>query len=63
MTAHNTGGESLGSRPNSDYTKRRNINLFRAATVAVAMAFTALAGSSVTASASADGHPPKGDQS
>ena len=56
MTARDIGAKSLGSRPNSDYTKGRNINRFRAATVAVAMASTTLAGISVTASASADGH-------
>jgi uncharacterized protein (TIGR03118 family) len=56
MTARDIGAESLGSRPSSGYTKRRNINRFRAATVAVAMASTTLAGTSVAASASAYGH-------
>lgn len=56
MTARDIGAWSLGTRRNSQDTKRRNINRFRAAAVAVAMASTALAGTSVTASASARAH-------
>lgn len=55
MTARDIAAWGLGTRRNSQGTKRRNIHRFRAAAVAVAMASTALAGTAVTASASAGG--------